>query len=149
MIHCVYCTSAGDGQTSYTEFDWPPVSDIAVVTKPRRETRWNLLECPKLPNRSQPLVGQSSSYCWNIWRRYCCLISFFPIVDMCLPCENLRRYSPITLCNGAQIAISCVIFASSFFSKPHAAHFRHASKFALRPHHVWMYGSHPISHRWE
>jgi len=23
------------------------------------------------------------------------------------------------------------------------------SKFALRPHHVWKYGRHPISNRWE
>jgi len=23
------------------------------------------------------------------------------------------------------------------------------SKFALRPHHVWKYGRHPISDRWE
>ena len=29
------------------------------------------------PNRSQPLVGRSSPYCGDIWRRYCCLISFF------------------------------------------------------------------------
>jgi len=33
------------------------------VTKPRRETRCNLLGCPKLANRSQPLVGRSSTYC--------------------------------------------------------------------------------------
>jgi len=23
------------------------------------------------------------------------------------------------------------------------------SKFALRPHHVWKYGRHPISNRWD
>jgi len=32
---------------------------------------------PKLANRSQPLVGRSSTYCENMWRRYCCLIHFF------------------------------------------------------------------------
>jgi len=31
----------------------------------------------KLPDRSQPLVGRSSPYCENMWRRYCCLTSFF------------------------------------------------------------------------
>ena len=40
------------------------------------ETRWNLLECPKLANGSQPLVGRSSLYCKDIWRRYCHQTSF-------------------------------------------------------------------------
>jgi len=38
-------------------------------------------------------------------------------------------------------------FASCIFSEPLAAHFRHAFKFALRPHHVWKYGRYPISDR--
>jgi len=40
-------------------FGWPPLSDIGTVTKPRRETRWNLLGCGKVANRSQPLVSRS------------------------------------------------------------------------------------------
>jgi len=44
-------------------FGWLPLSDVAAVTKPRRETRWNLLGCPKLTNWPQPLVGRSSPYC--------------------------------------------------------------------------------------
>ena len=31
------------------KFGWLPLSDVGAVTKPRRETRWNLLGCPKLP----------------------------------------------------------------------------------------------------
>ena len=41
----------------------------------------NTLKCAgvtKLANRSQPLVGRSSPYCEDMWRTYCCLISFFP-----------------------------------------------------------------------
>jgi len=35
-----------------------------TVTKPGSETHWNLLGCPKLVNRSQPLIGWSSPrYC--------------------------------------------------------------------------------------
>ena len=45
---------------------------------PRRESRWNLQWCPKLANRSQPLVGRSSLYYEDMWRRYRCLTSFFP-----------------------------------------------------------------------
>ena len=33
--------------------------------------------CPKLTKRSQPLVGRSSPYYEDMWRRYCCLTSFF------------------------------------------------------------------------
>jgi len=33
-----------------------------AVTLPRRETRSNMQACPKLVNRSQPLVGPSSRY---------------------------------------------------------------------------------------
>jgi len=39
------------------------VSTCRAVTLPRRESRWNLLGCPKLTKRSQPLVGGSSPYC--------------------------------------------------------------------------------------
>jgi len=31
-----------------------PLLECHAVTLPRRETRWNLLGCPKLPNGSQP-----------------------------------------------------------------------------------------------
>ena len=43
------------------------------------EIRWGA----QLVNRSQPLVGR------DIWRTYCCLTSFFPIVDMYLSYENI------------------------------------------------------------
>jgi len=48
---------------------------------------------PKLPDRSQPLVGRSSPYCGDIWRRYWCLKSFFLIADMCLSREDIARQS--------------------------------------------------------
>jgi len=48
-----------------------------AVTLPRCETSWNLQGCPKLVNRSQPLVDRCSPYCGDMWRTYCCLTSFF------------------------------------------------------------------------
>ena len=54
----IQSTSPADGHRA--KFGWPPVSDVAAVTKARRKTRSNLQGCPKLPNRSQPLVGGSS-----------------------------------------------------------------------------------------
>jgi len=59
------------------KFDWRPLLECRAVTLPRRESSWNLLGCPKQPKRSEPLVGRSSPYCEDIWRRYCCLITFF------------------------------------------------------------------------
>jgi len=48
------------------QFGWRPLLECRAVTLPRRETRWNLLGCPKLTKRSQPLVGRSSPYCGDI-----------------------------------------------------------------------------------
>jgi len=128
------------------KFGWLPLSDGAAVTKPRRETRWNLLGCPKPANRSQPLVGESLPYCKDIWRRYCCLTNIFPIIDTGLNCEDIAQ----------QI---CAIarrwrFLDDFLRPVFLASLVHHTldlhgKFSLRPHHVWKYGRHPICDRWE
>jgi len=68
-----------------------PTTRCCAVTLSRRETSWNLQGCPKLFNRSQPLVGRSSPYCEDMWRRYRCFTSVFPIVDTCLSCEDIAR----------------------------------------------------------
>ena len=70
-------TSPGDGKT------WCKVWLASGAGGERR--RWtrctneaktrnplNLLGCPKLDNRCQPLVGRSSPYCEEMWKRYCC-----------------------------------------------------------------------------
>ena len=57
----------------------------------RRETSENLQGCPKWSNRSQPLVCRSSPYYEDMWRIYCCLTSFSPIVDTYLNCEDIAR----------------------------------------------------------
>ena len=57
-----------------------PCSNAAKTRNPLKS-----MEVPKLPNRTQPLVGRSSPYCQDMWRRYCDLTSF-PIVDTCISC---------------------------------------------------------------
>jgi len=64
------------------KFGWHPLPECRAVTLPRRESRWNLLRCPKLANRSQSLVGRSSPYCENMWGRYCCLTIFLDCRQM-------------------------------------------------------------------
>jgi len=75
------------------KFGWRPLLECRAATQPRREARWNLQGCSKLPNRSQPLVGRSSPYYEDMWRRHWCLTSFFPTVDTCLSCEDIARQS--------------------------------------------------------
>ena len=119
-----------------------PTTRCRAVTLPRRETHWNLQGCPKLTKRSQPLVCRSSPYCKDMWGRYCCLTSFFPIVDMYLSCEDIARQScgmvPRWLCLHP-------VFSASHVQQVSDMH----SKCALRLQHVWKYGRHPISDRWD
>jgi len=86
-----------------SQFGWRPLLECRAVTLPRCESRWNLLGCPKLANRSQPLVGRCSSYCKDMWGRYCCFSD-------CRYVPQLQRYSPTKLCDGAQMAIFCILY---------------------------------------
>jgi len=105
------------------KFGWRPLLQCRAVKLPRRETRWNYVGCPKLTKQSQPLVGRSSPYCRDMWRRHCCLTSFFPIVDTCLSCEDIARQSCAMVRRWRFLA---TFFASCISSEPRAAHFRPA-----------------------
>ena len=139
--------NTGCALCSAPQFGWRPLVECRAVTLWRRETRWNLLRCLKLTKRSQPLVGRSSPYCKDIWGRYCCLTSFFPIVDTCLNCEDILRES------CAMVRRWRFFFASFLRPVFPASRVQHISdlhsKSALRPHHVSKYGRHPICGRWD
>jgi len=123
------------------KFGWRPILECRPLTLPRRETRWKLQGCPKLPERSQPLVGRSSPYCGNMWRRYCCLTSFFLIVDMCLSCEDIARQSCAMVPRWRFLTTFCVLYLQRApVQQVSDLHL----KFALRPHYVCKYGRHPI-----
>jgi len=70
---------------------------------------------------------------------YCCLTSFFPIVDTCLSCEDVTRQS-------CAMVPRWRIFGNFFRPVFSASRVQHLSdlhlKFALRPHHVSKYGIH-------
>ena len=91
-----------------TKFGWRPVLECRAVMLPRCETHWNFQGCPKLDNRCQPLVGRSSPYYEDMWRRYCCLTSFFQIVNTCLTCKDIARQS------GGMVMPFVVIQATNF-----------------------------------
>jgi len=92
------------------KFGWCPPLQCRAVTLPRRGTHWNYLGCPKLMKRSQPLVGRSSPYCKDAWRRYCCLTSFFPIVDTCLSCEDIAWQSCAMVPRWRFLATFCILY---------------------------------------
>jgi len=126
------------------KFGWRPLLEYRAVTLPRRESRWNLLGCPKLTKRSQPLVDRSSPYCQDMWGIYCCITRFFPIVDTCLSCEDIARQSCAKVSRWRVFAsFLCPVFSTSCTQHVSDMH----SKFALRPHHVWKYGRRPMSDR--
>jgi len=119
---------------------------MPCITRPRRETRWNLQGWLKLPDRSQPLVGLSSPYCGDMWRPYCCLTSFFPIVNTCLSCEDMTRQSCAMVPRWRFLATFLrPVFSASRVQQVSDLHL----KFALRPHNVWKYGRHPICGGWD
>jgi len=67
---------------------------------------------------------------------------FFVIVDTCLSCENIVRQS----CAMVRRRQFFAQFLHPVFSASDVQHILNMhSKFALRPHHVWKYGRHPIS----
>jgi len=90
--------------------------------------------------------SQSSPYCGDIWRRYCFLTSFFPIVDMCLSCEDIAWQS----CTMVRRWRLFGDFLRPAFPASRVQHVSDLhSKFALRPRHVWKYGRHPICDGWD
>jgi len=124
------------------KFGWRQLLECCAVTLPRRESHWNLQGCPKLANRSQPLGGRSSPYYEDVGE-----VSLFnKFYSDCRYMPQLRRYSLTNLCDGAKI----VIFLRTVFSASRVQHISDMhSKFTPRPHHVWKYGRHPISDRWD
>jgi len=74
------------------------------------------------------------------------LNSFFPIVDACLRCEDIVRQS-------CAIVPKCCIFGGFLGAAFQASRVQQISdlhpKFALRPHHVWQCGRHPIFDGWD
>jgi len=126
----------GDGQASckvwLTAVEWHRCSNEAKMQNP--------LKFAEVSQTRQPVSvvsDQSSPYCEDMWRRYCCLTSFFPD-RWYMPL--LQRYSPTKLWDGA-----CPVFSASHVQHISDMH----SKFTQRPHHVWKYVRHRIRDCWE
>jgi len=115
------------------KFDWRPLLECRAVTLPRRETRWNLQGCPKLANRSQPLVGQSSPHYQDMCRRYRLLTSLFFWLLIHASAVKIQPDKVGWWCQNGDFL--CHVFSASCMLVQHISDMH--SKFALRPHHVW------------
>jgi len=149
----MWANAQRDGRPA--EYRWRPLFNAAAWLTPNTgvpcsnaaKTR-NPLKFAGVPQTTGPIsatiVGRSSPYCGNLWRRYCCLTSIFPIVDTCLICGDIARQ----ICAMAPRWRFFNEFLRPVFA---ASRVHHVSdlylKFALRPHYVWNYGRNPISDR--
>jgi len=129
----IYSVPAQEMAKHCAKFGWLPLSDVAAVTKPRHKTCWNLLECPKQMNRSQPLVGQSLPYCEDVVE-ILLFNNFFPIVDtLCLSYEDIALQS-------CAMVPRWWIFGNFLGPAFPASRMQHISdlhsKLGLGPHHV-------------
>jgi len=141
----MWANAQRDGRPA--EYRWCRLFNAAVwlcsnATKTRN--RLKFAGVPQTIKRYQPLVGRSSLYCKNMWGRYCCLTSFFPIVDKCLSCEDIARQSSAMVRRWQFFAS----FLRPVFPASRVQHISDLhSKFALGSHHVWKYGRQPICGR--
>jgi len=73
-------------------------------------------------------------------------IKLFPIIDTCLSCEDITRQS-CAMVPRWRIFDDFLrpVFAANRVQQVSNLH----PKFALRPHHVWKYGRHPICDGWD
>jgi len=119
------CTSPGDGQRTckvlLASAERHRCSNEAKTRSPLK-----FAGVPKLPSGSQPLVGRSLPYSGDAWRRYCCLMRFFPIVNTCLSCEDIARQSCAMVPRWRFLGD---FLHPVIFSEPRATHFRHRHTF--------------------
>jgi len=105
------------------------------------------MKCGGVPKSNETISAASGlkfTILWGHLEDILLLNNFFPIVAMCLSCENIARQSCAMVRRWRFLAtfLHHVFSASGMqhISDPH-------SKFTLGPHHVWKYGRHPISDR--
>ena len=81
----MWANAQRDGRPA--EYRWRPLFNATVWLTPtsrvpcsnaaKTRNPLKFAGVPKLKKRSQPPVDRSSLYCKDMWRRYCCLTSFF------------------------------------------------------------------------
>ena len=109
----------------------------------------NQLKFDGVPQTNETISAASKPKFTILWAHMediLLLKSFYPIVDICLSCEYIARQSCAMVSRWRFLAT----FLRPVFSASRVQHISDLySKFTLGPHHVWKYGRHPISDRWD
>jgi len=137
----MWANAQRDGRPA--EYTWRPLLNAAVWLTPTTtvpcsnaaKTR-NLFKLPGVPQTNETISAASGpkfTILEGMWRRYCCLTSFFPIVDTCLSCEDIVRQS----CGMVPRWRFLATFLGPAFAVSRVQHISDLhSKFALGPNHV-------------
>jgi len=117
---------------------------IATVPCSNAAKTQNPLKCARVPQTPEPISAVSGPTFAILRGHVEEILLFNKFFSDCRYVPSLRRYSPTNLCDGAQMAIFGdfldLAFSASRVQRVSDLHL----KFALRPHHVWKYGRHPI-----
>jgi len=70
-----------------------PATEVPCSNAAKMRNQLKLAGMPQTTGPISAASGPKFTILWGIWRRYCFLTSFFPIVDMCLSCEDIARQS--------------------------------------------------------
>ena len=114
-----------------------PCSNAAKTPKPLK-----VAGVPQTPETISAAIGPKFTILWAHVEEILLLNKFFSIVDTCLSCEDIAQQS----CGMVPRWRFFASFLHPVFSASYVQHISDLhSKFAVRPHHVWKYGRHPIS----
>jgi len=119
---------------------WLPCSNAAMTRKP--------LKLAGVPQTGKPMSAASGpkfTILWGHLEDILLLNKFFPIVDTCLNCKDIAQQICAMVTRWRFLAT----FLRPVFSVSRMQHVSDLHpKFALRAHHVWKYGRHPIYDGW-
>ena len=145
----MWANAQPDGRPA--EYRWRPLFNAAVWLTPTTrvpcsndaKTR-NPLKFAGMPQTTGSISAVSRPKFTMLWghvENILLLNNFFPIVDTCLSWEDIARQSCTMVPRWRFLAtFLCRVFSASRVQRVSDLHL----KFALRPHHVWKYGRHPI-----
>ena len=118
---------------------YTPCSNAAKTQNPSK-----LPGVPQTNEMISAASGPKFTILWEHVEKILLLNSFFPIVDICLNCEDIARQSCAMVPRLRFLATFLgPTFAASRVQRLSDLH----SKFALGPHHVSKYGRHPTCGR--
>jgi len=129
---------------------WPPLFNAAVwltlttwLPCSNAANSWNPLKLAGMPQTRQQISAVSGpKFSKDMWGRYRCLTSFFRL-SIRTSVAKIWPDKVVWWCRDGN-------FLHSAFPESRVQHVSDLHpKFALRPHHVWKYGRHPICDGWD